>query len=99
MLVTDGKTFSRERTLHEEIFGPATLLVKCENADELLELAGSLDGQLTATIHAEQSDEAISGPVASCPAGKGGPDRLEQLSDRCGGSSFHAPWRTISRHD
>ncbi len=61
LLATDGEAFNRERTLHEEIFGPATLLVKCENADELLELAGSLDGQLTATIHAEQSDEAISG--------------------------------------
>jgi alpha-ketoglutaric semialdehyde dehydrogenase len=28
--------------------------------DELIELAGSLEGQLTATIHAEPEDEAVS---------------------------------------
>jgi 2,5-dioxopentanoate dehydrogenase len=36
------------------------LLVNCENSDELIELAGKLDGQLTATIHAEPGDEALS---------------------------------------
>jgi 2,5-dioxopentanoate dehydrogenase len=60
LLVTDAKEFGRERALHEEIFGPATLLVKCGNADELIELAGELDGQLTATIHAEPDDAALS---------------------------------------
>ena len=60
LLVTDGKKFEEERALHEEIFGPATLLVQCENTDELLELAGKLDGQLTATIHAEPEDKVLS---------------------------------------
>ena len=40
LLVTDGKKFGEEVALHEEIFGPATLLVNCENADELIQLAG-----------------------------------------------------------
>ena len=61
LLVTDENAFRAERALHEEIFGPATLLVKCENADKLIELAGELDGQLTATIHAEPEDEELSG--------------------------------------
>ncbi|MBV8142857.1 MAG: aldehyde dehydrogenase (NADP(+)) [Verrucomicrobia bacterium] len=61
LLVTDEKKFSEERLLHEEIFGPATLLIQCENADELIALAGKLEGQLTATIHAEPEDEALSG--------------------------------------
>jgi NADP-dependent aldehyde dehydrogenase len=60
LLVTAEKKFSEERFLHEEIFGPATLLVQCENADEMLELARKLDGQLTATIHAEPEDEVLS---------------------------------------
>jgi len=60
LLVTDGKKFQEKRALHEEIFGPATLLVQCENTDELLELAGELDGQLTATIHAEPEDKVLS---------------------------------------
>jgi NADP-dependent aldehyde dehydrogenase len=61
LLVTDENAFRAERALHEEIFGPATLLVKCENAEKLIELAGELDGQLTATIHAEPEDQELSG--------------------------------------
>jgi NADP-dependent aldehyde dehydrogenase len=61
LLVTNEKKFSEERLLHEEIFGPATLLIQCENADELIALADELDGQLTAAIHAEPEDEALSG--------------------------------------
>ncbi len=60
LLATDGKKFGEERLLQEEIFGPATLLVQCESADELIALASGLDGQLTATIHAEPEDKALS---------------------------------------
>jgi 2,5-dioxopentanoate dehydrogenase len=63
LLVTDGKKFDEERALHQEIFGPATLLVQCETANELIELANGLEGQLTATIHAEPDDEALSGSL------------------------------------
>jgi NADP-dependent aldehyde dehydrogenase len=65
LLVTDGKTFGEERALHEEIFGPATLLVKCENTEELLALAAELEGQLTATIHSGPGDEGLSGRLLS----------------------------------
>jgi 2,5-dioxopentanoate dehydrogenase len=60
LLATDEKQFSQESALHEEIFGPATLLVECESADELIELAEGLQGQLTATVHAEPEDEELS---------------------------------------
>ena len=63
LLVTDRKTFGEERGLHEEIFGPATLLVKCENTEELLALAAELEGQLTATIHSGPGDEGLSGSL------------------------------------
>jgi NADP-dependent aldehyde dehydrogenase len=60
LLVTDGNKFEEERLLHNEIFGPATLLVQCENTVELIELASKLDSQLTATIQAEPEDELLS---------------------------------------
>lgn len=44
--------------LTEEVFGPSTLLVIAEDAAEMLALAKSLEGQLTATIHAAASDTA-----------------------------------------
>ncbi|MCG9752162.1 aldehyde dehydrogenase (NADP(+)) [Vibrio brasiliensis] len=40
----------------EEIFGPQSIVVVCENDQDMLELSQSLEGSLTATIHAEQDD-------------------------------------------
>jgi 2,5-dioxopentanoate dehydrogenase len=42
--------------LSDEIFGPASLLVLCESVTQLLTILQSLEGQLTATIHAGDSD-------------------------------------------
>jgi NADP-dependent aldehyde dehydrogenase len=37
--------------LREEVFGPTVILVRCESLDDLRECIGSLEGQLTGTIH------------------------------------------------
>ena len=55
---TTASAFLSDSTLAEEVFGPSTLLVKSESRDQLLELARSLEGQLTATIHATDDDLA-----------------------------------------
>jgi alpha-ketoglutaric semialdehyde dehydrogenase len=60
LLVTDGQKFIAEKKLREEIFGPSTLLIKCASTTEMIHLASTLEGQLTATIHAESTDEALS---------------------------------------
>ncbi len=44
--------------LNEEIFGPTTLLIRSNNHGELLEIARSLEGQLTASIHGTEEDLA-----------------------------------------
>ncbi|HMJ61336.1 MAG TPA: aldehyde dehydrogenase (NADP(+)) [Bryobacteraceae bacterium] len=51
LLSTDAATWLANHTLHEEIFGPATLVVRCNSAQELLECSRALDGTLTATVH------------------------------------------------
>jgi NADP-dependent aldehyde dehydrogenase len=38
------------------VFGPATLLIKYSNRADLLKVAESLEGQLTATIHASEAE-------------------------------------------
>lgn len=45
-----------DRVLTEEVFGPCTLLVSANGPAEMAELARSLEGQLTATVHAAASD-------------------------------------------
>ncbi|MEE4217620.1 MAG: aldehyde dehydrogenase (NADP(+)) [Xanthomonadales bacterium] len=44
--------FLQEKRLSEEVFGPVTLLVACRDEAQMLAVAESLDGNLTASIHA-----------------------------------------------
>ena len=46
----DGATFLANPTLHQEVFGPFSLVVECENANQLEEIIAQLEGQLTGTI-------------------------------------------------
>lgn len=42
--------------LAEEIFGPASLVVRCANLDELLQVLEQLEGQLTMTVQMDDAD-------------------------------------------
>ncbi|WP_035483810.1 aldehyde dehydrogenase (NADP(+)) [Gaetbulibacter saemankumensis] len=51
-----GKTFLNHSKLHQEIFGPFSLVVRVANNNELLAIIEDLEGQLTGTIMAEQEE-------------------------------------------
>jgi alpha-ketoglutaric semialdehyde dehydrogenase len=53
---TTAVEFLKTPDLNEEIFGPTTLLIKSSSKDELLEIARSLEGQLTASVHGTEDD-------------------------------------------
>jgi NADP-dependent aldehyde dehydrogenase len=55
---TDAENFIARRHLHEEVFGPYTLLITAGSYTELEEALKALDGQLTATLHATPGDLA-----------------------------------------
>ena len=52
-----SKDFTANEQLSHEVFGPLTLIVLCKDAEELHTTLASLEGQLTATIHATEQDE------------------------------------------
>jgi len=52
---TDADTFLGSN-LDDEIFGPTTLLIRHSNRDQILQIACSLEGHLTATIHGTAQD-------------------------------------------
>ncbi|MFY7834988.1 MAG: aldehyde dehydrogenase (NADP(+)) [Novosphingobium sp.] len=56
MLRTSAATFLANPRLHEEVFGPAGLVVACADADELAAVLRSLEGQLTATLQMADED-------------------------------------------
>lgn len=57
MVVTvEGETFLSNPKLHQEVFGPFSMVVQCENSTQLKEIIASLEGQLTGTIIAGDSE-------------------------------------------
>lgn len=55
---TSASQFLANRDLHEEIFGPAALMVSYRDEEELHSVIASLEGQLTASIHGLEQDLA-----------------------------------------
>jgi NADP-dependent aldehyde dehydrogenase len=72
VLTTDAATFLSRSVLREEIFGPATLVVKVRDNAEMLEVARKLEGQLTATVHGNAGDLENAGALFSLLEQKAG---------------------------
>ena len=51
--------FISKKEFSAEIFGPATMVVLCNDDIQLRQVLHSLEGQLTATVHATSADEII----------------------------------------
>ena len=64
--------FLENKNLSGEIFGPASLVVLCKSEIELQAVLQSLEGQLTATVHATDTDEKVLGPVVEIITQKAG---------------------------
>lgn len=56
LLRTSAARFLERPQIHEEIFGPVSLLVECTDKDELLAVADRLAGQLSGTIHCSEDE-------------------------------------------
>jgi alpha-ketoglutaric semialdehyde dehydrogenase len=72
LFVTDSVTFLANHTLMEEIFGPATLVVRCASRAQVLTCAQKLEGQLTATIHGTPEELAANRDLIALLEAKAG---------------------------
>jgi NADP-dependent aldehyde dehydrogenase len=59
LFATTQRAFVANSRLQDEIFGPTSLIVTCRDVDEMIALAGHIEGQLTATLHLEADDLAL----------------------------------------
>ncbi|MFZ6722011.1 aldehyde dehydrogenase (NADP(+)) [Undibacterium sp. Ji49W] len=57
--VCSGSTFLTTAALQEEVFGPSSIAILCKDFNEVLQVLESLEGQLTATVHATAADHAL----------------------------------------
>jgi len=67
-----GKTFLKNPLLHQEVFGPYSLVIRCADKNELLEVVRRLEGQLTTSVMATGKDT------------KEQADLLDAIQDLCG---------------
>lgn len=60
----EGSTFLENTALHQEVFGPFTMVVQCADKGQLEAIVKKLEGQLTGTVIAEEEElEAYKGVV------------------------------------
>lgn len=81
--------------LLEEIFGPATLLLPVKDEEEMLAAVTALQGQLTATVHAEADDGALAArllPLLSEKAGRVLFDGYPTGVEVCDAMVHGGPW-------
>lgn len=81
LFAVDADTFLADPTLHDEVFGASALVVRCADVNEREQVARALEGQLTATVHADATDR----PAAS---------RLLEILERKAGRILFDGWPT-----
>lgn len=72
ILKVDGRTFLENPSLHEEVFGPFSLLVEFEHMEELESAVARLKGQLTVSLFAEPAEAAAAPGLLRLLARKAG---------------------------
>ena len=58
LFATSGDRFRANPALAHEVFGSSSILVKCASVEEMIATIADLEGQLTATLQMEESDQA-----------------------------------------
>ena len=53
---TTAEIFMQNPLLHQEVFGPYSIIIRCSDITEMKEVAINLEGQLTATLMATEND-------------------------------------------
>ncbi|MDQ2864310.1 MAG: aldehyde dehydrogenase (NADP(+)), partial [Bacteroidota bacterium] len=74
-----GETFLKNPVLHEEVFGPYSMMVKCKDADELKRVWMAVSGQLTTSLMGTDKDF------------KEHKDLIEEASNIAGRINFNNP--------
>jgi NADP-dependent aldehyde dehydrogenase len=59
IFATSARDFLSDPRLTHEVFGSSSLVVRCPDEETLIEVSKRLEGQLTATLHMDSSDNGI----------------------------------------
>jgi 2,5-dioxopentanoate dehydrogenase len=97
LVAVPADEFLASRELQDEVFGAASVIVRAASADQLLDVARAMEGQLTASVHATAPDEALASrllPILERKAGRivfnGWPTGVEVVPSMVHGGPFPA---------
>ncbi len=51
-----GEAFLNNPVLHQEVFGPYSIIIRCKDMNQMIAVAKNMEGQLTATLMATDND-------------------------------------------
>ncbi|MBW8785509.1 MAG: aldehyde dehydrogenase (NADP(+)) [Novosphingobium sp.] len=69
---TTADRFLADRALGEEVFGAAAIIVRCRDANDLVQVVTALEGQLTATLHMDGADHGFAAKLLPLLRGRAG---------------------------
>ena len=97
LVTTTAAEFIASPDLHGEVFGATGVIVRAAGADQLLDVARAMEGQLTATVHAAAPDASLASrllPILERMAGRiifnGWPTGVEVVPSMVHGGPFPA---------
>ncbi|WP_170763131.1 aldehyde dehydrogenase (NADP(+)) [Ruegeria lacuscaerulensis] len=56
LFVVSGDDWLADDNLHKEVFGPTGIIVRARDANQMLDIARAVEGQLTCTLHMDAGD-------------------------------------------
>jgi NADP-dependent aldehyde dehydrogenase len=72
LFAASSAAFLGDPELQGEVFGPASLVVRCGDADDLVRVLGALEGQLTVALHIDPADYPLARRLLPLVEGKAG---------------------------
>jgi len=63
LLCVEAARFLANPLLSHEVFGPSSLVVRCLDMAQVVQVLEHLEGQLTATLHLDAADHALAAPL------------------------------------
>ena len=96
---TMAATWLAKPELAQELFGPATLVVRCKDRDELIACAEALEGQLTTGLFADAADAAFVDelvPILEDKAGRILREGFPTGVEVCASMQHGGPWPATS---
>jgi len=63
IVTVSGDAFLKNKKLHQEVFGPFSMVVQCKDEEQRIEIINQLEGQLTGTVIAQEDEYSSLSPL------------------------------------